>query len=124
MQTDYFNSLLVSLSNHSISALPNEACGIITKQFTYVPTKNISTRPKNNFIIDPIAILQNEENIWGFYHSHPYSDNPIPSKNDSISTVFSEYKFVVGFNNKFYIYWLRAPGILEFEVFNESHCSL
>lgn len=124
MQANFFESLLISLGNHSIAALPNEACGIITKQFTYIPTKNISMKPKSNFIVDPLAILHHEDNIWGFYHSHPYSSNPIPSKNDSLSAIFSQYKFIVGFNNKFYIYWLKAEGTLQFEVFNEHHCTL
>jgi proteasome lid subunit RPN8/RPN11 len=118
-----FNELLNSLQKHSISEYPKEACGIITKDFTYIPTRNISKHPKISFVIDPFAIMEHENNIWGFYHSHPGSSDPIPSKNDIASTIFSEYKFLVGFAKNTYIYWLENKN-LRFEVFNENHCTL
>lgn len=118
-----FESLLQSMGAHSLEEFPRECCGIITKDFKYIKTKNISSKPKNSFVIDPIAILEYEDNIWGFFHSHPGSEDPIPSKQDMNSTVFSEYRFIVGFANAFYIYWLENDS-LRFEEFNESHCSI
>ena len=119
-----FNKLESDMQAHSIREYPKEACGIITKSFEYIPCKNISNRPKTSFVIDPLAILQHEDDIWGFYHSHPGSTDPIPSKRDVSSTVFSEYKFLVGFANNTYVYWLNDSSELSFERFNESHCKI
>jgi proteasome lid subunit RPN8/RPN11 len=119
-----FDKLLSDVQSHSVRDYPREACGIITKDFNYIPCKNISNRPKTSFVIDPLAILEHEDNIWGFYHSHPGSADPIPSKKDLESTLFSEYKFLVGFANNTYIYWLNEQSDLSFEKFNESHCKV
>lgn len=116
-----FNNLIEQLGNHSISELPREACGIITKSFNYIPVKNISKSPINSFIINPFDILKYDNDIWGFFHSHPNSPDPIPSTKDLTSTVYTQYKFIVGFANNFYIYWVHNNE-LRFEKFNESHC--
>jgi proteasome lid subunit RPN8/RPN11 len=121
---DNFTNLITALNNHSIAEYPREACGIITKDFTYVPCKNISSSPKTTFVVDPLAILEHEDNIWGFYHSHPGSADPVPSKKDLESTLFSNFKFLVGFANSTYIYWLNDSNSLSFERFNESHCKI
>lgn len=124
MQKDKFKNLLNDMSAHSIRDYPREACGIITNNFEYIACTNISATPKRSFIIDPIAILQHENNIWGFYHSHPGSADPVPSKKDLESTLFTEFKFVVGFADNFYIYWLNENHELSFERFNENHYSI
>lgn len=121
MTKSNFDLLLVKLGAHSIKELPNECCGIITKDFDYIPCNNISSNPTSNFILDPLDLINNEDNIWGFFHSHPYSTDPIPSQSDLASTVFKQFKFVVGFDSRFYIYW--SDNGLKFEKFNESHCS-
>ena len=118
-----FLRLCDKMGKHSFKEFPRECCGIITTTFDYIETKNISPKPKNSFIVDPISILEYEDSIWGFFHSHPGAEDPIPSKQDVYSTVFSEYRFIVGFGNKFYIYWLEEDN-LKFEEFNESHCSI
>jgi proteasome lid subunit RPN8/RPN11 len=118
-----YNKLIEDMHAHSIEEYPKEACGIITKEFKYIKTKNISSTPKTSFVIDPLAILEYEDSIWGFYHSHPGSADPIPSKADIDSTVFTQYKFLVGFANNTYIYWL-SDNKLCFERFNENHCTL
>lgn len=112
--------LLSHMGNHSISEYPFEACGIITKDLKYLPTKNVSKNPKTSFIVDPLAIVENYDNIWGFFHSHPGSNDPIPSSRDLASTVFSDYAFIVGFGNNFYKYWSDS-GELKFEKVNENH---
>ena len=65
---------------------------------------------------------KNDGNIWGIFHSHPGDENPIPSKEDKVSAAFQEYKFLVGFNNKFFIYWLdQNLDALVFDKFEGSH---
>ena len=53
------------MSRHSLADYPLEACGIITTDFIYVPCKNISFQPKESFILDPIALLEHEDDCWG-----------------------------------------------------------
>ena len=83
-----FNQLLTAMGTHSLSDYPAEACGIIKSDFTYLPCKNISPQPKVSFILDPVAIYLHEDDIWGFYHSHPGDENPLPSEKDVSSTIF------------------------------------
>lgn len=118
-----YEHLVESMGVHSISEFPKEACGIITRTFKYIPCKNLSSSPKTAFVVDPMAILDNEDNIWGFFHSHPGSSDPIPSSKDAPSALFDEYSFIVGFGTNFYKYWLR-DGSLCFERLNESHLTL
>lgn len=115
-----FTQLVNNMGTHSLAEYPKEACGIVTKNLEYIPTKNISKNPKNSFIIDPISIIEHYDNIWGFFHSHPGSADPIPSSKDLASTSFSEYNFIVGFGNNFYKYW-SVNGELRFERLNENH---
>lgn len=118
-----FYTLLTAMSRHAQSEYPKEACGIITTSFEYLPVKNISPNPKKSFIVDPISILQNRDSIYGFFHSHPGSQDPIPSSQDLSSTAFDEYLFVVGFGDKFYRYWSENSE-LRFETLNASHFTL
>lgn len=121
MQTK-FNKLINYMGVHSQSDYPLESCGLITKEFIYIPCKNISTLPKESFILDPIALLDYEDNVWGIVHSHPGDENPIPSEKDISSTVFDEFKFIVGFANKFFIYWFdNRLKILRYEPFEVQH---
>lgn len=108
------------MGNHALAEFPREACGIITKTFEYVPCRNISASPKNSFVVDPLAIVKHLDNIWGFFHSHPGSSDPIPSTKDAASAFFTEYAFVVGFGTKFYKYWLHENQ-LKFETLHEDH---
>ena len=114
-----FTELLEKMGKHSLQDYPAEACGIITTDFDYIPCKNISPYPKASFILDPVAIYEHEDVIWGFFHSHPGDENPLPSEKDIASTIFKEYKFVVGFKSKFFIYWFDK--ILRYEPFELQH---
>ena len=117
-----FSKLKDDMNNHALKDYPLEAVGIITKDFTYIPCKNISDNPKETFYLDPAALVENDDNIWGVFHSHPGQDNPIPSQEDKIGAAFQEYKFLVGFNNKFYIYWYNEDiDSLIFADFQEKH---
>lgn len=118
-----FVKLIEDMGNHSTTTYPLEACGIITKDLRYIPTKNISKNPKTSFVVDPIAIATNYDNILGFFHSHPGSTDPIPSSRDISSTAFNNYIFVVGFANNFYKYW-SENGQLRFEKLNENNCNI
>lgn len=117
-----FEQLIADMNAHAMSDYPREAVGIITKDYKYIRCSNISRMPKITFYLDPADLVRHDGNIWGIFHSHPGDDNPIPSKEDKISAAFNEFKFVVGFNNKFYTYWYDAAiDSLRFEKFQEKH---
>jgi proteasome lid subunit RPN8/RPN11 len=117
-----FKKLTEDMNNHSLRDYPREAVGIITKDFTYIPCENISEQPLHTFILDPAALVKYDDNIWGIFHSHPGDDNPIPSSEDKDSATFQQYKFLVGFNNKFNIYWYNKNiDALMFERFEDKH---
>ena len=117
-----FTKLKQEMNAHAMLDYPKECVGIITNDFTYVPCKNTSPLPKDTFILDPAALVKYDENIWGIFHSHPGDENPLPSKEDKISAAFQEYKFLVGFNNKFFLYWLDSNvDALMFDKFKEEH---
>jgi proteasome lid subunit RPN8/RPN11 len=118
-----YDELLTAMGTHSLAQFPNEACGIITKDLGYVPCRNISSTPRTSFIIDPLAILKHENDILGFFHSHPGASDPIPSTKDLPSTAFYEYLFVVGFGTNFYKYW-HEDNRIKFEKLNENHFNI
>jgi proteasome lid subunit RPN8/RPN11 len=117
-----FTKLTEAMNAHAMRDYPREAVGIITKDFEYVPCKNISQHPKITFFLDPADLVRHDGNIWGIFHSHPGAEQPIPSKEDKVSAAFQQYKFLVGFNNKFYIYWVEdGVDALKFDEFKEEH---
>jgi len=119
---DKYNKLKEDMGKHSIESYPNECVGIVTKDFEYIKCKNVSNDPKNTFILDPAALVEYDNHIWGIFHSHPGSDNPIPSTEDKASAAFKHYKFLVGFADKIFIYWLDTNvDALKFEPFEEKH---
>ena len=106
-----FEQLKNDMNTHAMQEYPLECVGIVTKDYKYLPCLNISEQPKNTFVLDPAALVENDGNIWGIFHSHPGEENP-----------FQEYKFLVGFNNKFFIYWLDSKlDALIFDEFKEEH---
>ena len=117
-----FNELKEAMNSHALKDYPREGVGIITNDFDYIPCTNISLEPKLTFILDPADLVKHDGNIWGIFHSHPGDENPIPSKEDKVSAAFQEYKFLVGFSNKFFIYWLdQNLDALIFDKFEEKH---
>jgi proteasome lid subunit RPN8/RPN11 len=117
-----FTKLKQDMNNHALQQYPKECVGIITKDFVYIPCKNLSNTPNITFFLDPAALVEHDGNIWGVFHSHPGSENPIPSSEDKISAAFQQYKFLVGFNSKFFIYWYddRVDALI-FDKFGEEH---
>lgn len=117
-----FSKLKEDMNNHALRDYPHEAVGIITKDFKYIPCNNISDTPRNTFWLDPKDLVKNDGNIWGIFHSHPGDEKPIPSDEDKIGAAFQEFKFLVGFNNKFYIYWYNDQiDALIFDKLEEKH---
>jgi len=117
-----YEQLKNDMNVNAMQEYPLECVGIVTKDYKYIPCINISDQPKNTFVLDPGALVQNDGNIWGIFHSHPGEENPIPSKEDKVSAAFQEYKFLVGFNDKFFIYWLDSNlDALIFDEFKEEH---
>ena len=117
-----FSTLISDMGKHAQAEYPRECCGLITKDFKYVACKNISPFPKDSFVVDPESLFEHEDNCWGIFHSHPGEENPLPSEEDKKGAVFEEFKFIVGFNNTFYIYWLdKNVDALKFDEFTEKH---
>lgn len=119
---ELYNKLKDDMGRHAHADYPREACGLITKDFKYVFCKNISLYPKTSFVLDPVALLDHEDTCWGIFHSHPGDENPIPSEQDMASTTFDNYKFIVGWNDKFFIYWYdKKLKMLRYEPFEVRH---
>lgn len=117
-----YTKLINNMSVHAQKDYPIEVCGLITTDFEYIECKNLSPIAKNAFILDPIKLLEYEDNTWGIFHSHPGEENPLPSEDDVKHTIFDEYKFIVGFANKFYIYWYDYKlELLRYEPFEIQH---
>lgn len=117
-----FEQLKEAMNAHAMLEYPKECVGLITLDHVYIPCKNLSNTPKLTFYLDPAALVQHDGNIWGVFHSHPGADNPIPSMEDKHSAAFQAYKYLVGFNNRFYIYWYDHDiDALLFEPFEEKH---
>ncbi len=116
-----YEDLIKSFKTHMEENPEFECCGIITKDFKYIPCKNISPSPKDTFILDPVALLKHGEECWGIFHSHTPSHEELPSEKDKDSAIFSQYKFIVGnMNNTFYQYWLDDLNYLRFKDFTEE----
>ena len=119
-----FDSLLSVLGKYAQAQYPFEACGIITCDFNFVPSKNLSNRPRNSFMIDPLLLVQHDSNIWGIFHSHPNENHIQPSEEDLSLLVYSDLKFIISVKDKFYISWYDTKNnIKRYELFNESHCT-
>ena len=110
---DWYAKITEDMNNHALRDYPREACGVILDDFTYIPCNNISMEPTLTFILDPATFIK-YDNIWGIFHSHPGSDK--------ISAAFQQYKFLVGFNNQFYIYWMdNKVDALKFDQLRKEH---
>ena len=118
---DRFKNLINQFKKHMEENPEEECCGIITKDYSYVPCKNISPEPKDTFVLDPLALLKYGDNCWGIFHSHTRNHDELPSEKDKDSAIFSQYKFIVGnFTDTYYIYWIDELGYLRFKNFTEE----
>jgi Predicted metal-dependent protease of the PAD1/JAB1 superfamily len=118
-----FDSLTIEMGKYAQSQYPYEACGIITKTFSFIPSKNLSKRPRQSFMLDPLLMLDYDKNIWGIFHSHVDDRFVEPSSEDLQMCIYENLKFILGVNDKFYIYWYdKDKDIKRYEHFEESHC--
>lgn len=117
-----FNTLVETMGKYSQAQYPFEACGIITKSFEFVPSKNLSNKPRFSFMLDPLLFIEYDDNIWGIFHSHPDSNHVEPSEEDLKHLVYKDLKFILGVQNKMFIYWYDwDKKIKRFEELNENH---
>ena len=125
MESSTYEKLIKSMQQHAEKENPKECCGIITTDFDYIPYNNLAHEPENYFVLDPLAFVDYPDTCWGIFHSHLGQDNPLPSENDIESTSFEEYKFIVGWGEKFYLYWYDSNiRSLKFKKFSKEHlCS-
>ena len=115
-----YDNLVLELKTHCQANYPLECCGIITKEFKFISCENISTHPKESFILDPGMLMRYDGNIWGLYHSHPGDAPPYPSKQDSHTVLLKDYKFLVGNTQKIYIYWYERKEYV-IDRFEDKH---
>ena len=117
-----FDKLIYEMQSHAEEDYPREACGVILKDFTYVRADNLSNTPTLTFELDPGVLVKYDDQIWGIFHSHPGSDQPLPSREDKLAAAFAEYKFIVGFGLKYFIYWYDSKlDALKFDKFESKH---
>lgn len=118
-----FKLLLDAIGKYSQYQYPLEACGIITLDFEFIPSNNLSNNPRHSFIIDPIIVNKYDGNIWGIFHSHTDEKFETPSELDMSLTVYPDIKFILFNNKNYYIYWYDTDkNIKRYEKFNEDHC--
>jgi len=116
-----YQDLIKSFKAHMEENPLVECCGIITKDFTYIPCENISPNPRESFILNPLSLHKYGDICWGIFHSHTTSHDELPSEKDKDSAIFSQYKFIIGnANNTFYMYWLDEYNYLRFKDFTEE----
>lgn len=82
--------VLEKFREHVESEYPKEACGFIIAmpkgRPRYFPAKNISEKPEDTFIIDPLSYAEAEDTgtIIGICHSHP-NMGATPSEADKVA---------------------------------------
>jgi proteasome lid subunit RPN8/RPN11 len=116
-----YNQLIEKIKVHMEVNPQVESCGIITKNYDYIPCENLSPEPKESFILDPVKFCEYADDCWGIFHSHTIEHDELPSEADKHSAIFTEYKFVMGnLNGVFYEYWLDSQNHLRFRPFTEE----
>ena len=71
-----FKKLTDAMNNHALKDYPCEAVGLITKDFDYIPCKNISDTPKDTFILDPAALVEHDEKYMGIFSFSSWRRKP------------------------------------------------
>jgi proteasome lid subunit RPN8/RPN11 len=117
-----YKQLTTELGKYAQAQYPFEACGIITKDFRFIPSKNLSNKPRSSFMLDPLLFVEHDDNIWGIFHSHPNEKHSAPSEEDLKHLVYDELKFVLGVQDTLFIYWYdKEKNIKRYELLNEDH---
>lgn len=74
-----------------------EKCGVILKDGTVVPTHNLHHKPQEGFVVDPIALLRYEDDLWGTWHTHPKANSNLSSEDYQGFLQWPELKhFIIG----------------------------
>lgn len=88
-----------------------EVCGLLggnaNRAFSVYPVKNIARDQSCRFLMDPeeqIDAMRNmrerNEQLWGIYHSHPFSP-PVPSDRDRESATYPDvFYFIISLTDK------------------------
>jgi proteasome lid subunit RPN8/RPN11 len=79
---------LPAILEHAKSTYPSEACGLVIVRkgrARYVPCRNLSATPWEHFVIDPVQVVEAEEEgeIIAVVHSHP-TGSPKPQQPDLV----------------------------------------
>lgn len=77
-------SVLASLMDRSVEAMPREACGLLVAGadgLELVEARNVSPFPTLAFELDPEVVCQRYEQIVAIWHSHPIGP-AVPSATD------------------------------------------
>lgn len=118
---DRYKDLVAGFKKHINENTEVECCGIITRNFEYIPCDNLSPVPSESFVLDPRALFKYGEDCWGIFHSHTAYHDVLPSDHDKNSAIFKQYKFIVGSpKEEYYLYWLDDLNYLRFKPLEES----
>lgn len=65
--------MLEQILEYLKSKMPEEACGVIIDNNTFIPVENVSDDPKSTFVLDHkkwTEIMLSSSNVTGIVHSH------------------------------------------------------
>lgn len=105
------------IKNYFESKYPQEACGIVLKDMTFIPCDNIADDVYNHFEIDTYDYMKHEGNILAIVHSHP-DGNDGPSKLDMKSQVATNVPFGLCVTRQGWTgpLWFFGDGIPEVDL--------
>ena len=85
-----------------------EICGLVLDNGSLVTCENLSSDPRNSFILDPAKLVYYEDRLVGVFHTHPKHESALPSFTDLQSSLFSnEIQFYVSNGLDVFKYWFN-----------------
>jgi proteasome lid subunit RPN8/RPN11 len=61
---------LQSIKEYIISVYPNEMCGFLLKNETFIPCENLAENPTKSFKLNYVKYIQHKKNLSAILHSH------------------------------------------------------